>query len=284
MTPLLIAVTIETHPYDWCGVAAQSAWPGAWAVIAALLMAAAYGAAVLRWGRGERRPRIALFATGLAVWIAALSGPLEALALNRLYSAYILQQFLIVMVVCPALVAGLAPWMLRPIVSVSLLRRFFGLVTRPGVAFTVFACVFAGVHLPSFCNLVCQVHPFYHAVRITLFVAGLLLWWPVLGPAPEFPRLSQPMQGIYLLGVMLVMTAVGAPVTLAETVLYHFYAGGTHPLGLTPLQDQVLGGLLMWVAQGIVLTAVATVIFVRWLGATPGSVPATAPYAGRTRT
>ena len=283
MTLLAIAQSPNTSPYAWCGSAAQSSWPGLWAVVAALLMAAAYAVALLLWGRGEKRPRIGFFALGLAVWVAALSGPLETLALSRLYSAYIFQQVLLVTIVCPSLLAGLAPWMLRPLLSSPALRRAFAFVTRPGVAFAVFACVFTSIHVPSFCNLVCQVHPFYHTVRISLFLAGLLLWWPLLSPLPEFPRLSQPMQGVYLLGVMLVMTAVGAPVTLAETILYHFYAGGIHPLGLSPLKDQVLGGLLMWVVQGIILTAAATVIFIRWLSGTTGNlqVPAAGSFRPR---
>lgn len=283
MTLLAIAQSLEAHPYGWCETAAQSFWPGAWAILAALLMAAAYGAALLRWGRGEKRPPIGFFALGLAVWVAALSGPLESLSLDRLYSAYILQQLLIVTVVCPALLAGLAPWMLRPLLSPPLLRRSWAFLTRPGVAFFLFAGVFTLIHVPSICNQVCQVHPFYHSVRMSLFLAGLLLWWPLLSPLPEFPRLSQPMQGLYLLGVMLVMSVVGAPVTFAESVLYHFYSGGTHPLGLSPLQDQELGGLLMWVVQGAILTVAASVIFVRWLGGVPRSLQVRAADSPQSR-
>ncbi|HVN07665.1 MAG TPA: cytochrome c oxidase assembly protein [Patescibacteria group bacterium] len=277
-----IAQTSDARAYAWCGAAAHSAWPGGWAVFAALLMAGIYAAALLRWGKGEQRPRIGYFVLALSVWVFTLSGPLEAFALDRLYSAYILQQILLVTVVCPALLAGLEPWMFRPVIRSSIPHGLFAFVTRPGVAFTVFAAVFTAIHLPSFCNLVCQVHPFYHTVRISLFLAGLLLWWPLLSPVREFPRLSQPMQGLYLLGVMLVMSAVGAPVTLAETILYHFYSGGVHPLGLSPLQDQVVGGLLMWVVQGIVLTAAASVIFVRWLSGPQGHLHAPAADSQQT--
>jgi len=205
------------------------------------------------------------------------------LALNRLYSAYIFQQLLLVFVVCPALLVGLAPWMLKPLVSSPLIRRSWALLTRPGIAFFIFAAVFTLIHIPSICNQVCQVHPFYHSVRIGLFLAGLLLWWPLLSPMPEFPRLSQPMQGLYLLGLMLVMAAVGAPVTFAETILYHFYSGGTHPLGMSPLQDQELGGLLMWVVQGAILTVAATIIFVRWLGGVPSRLQVPAANSSQSR-
>jgi len=265
MTLITIAESSDPHAYGWTEAASQSAWPGAWAIFAALVTGCAYCACLLMLGRGEKRPRIGFFALGLGAWIAALSGPLERLALNRLYSAYILQQVVLVMVVCPALLAGLEAWMLRPLLSRPPIRAFWRVLARPRVAFLIFAVVFTVIHIPSVCNQVCHVRPFYHTVRISLFLAGLIFWWPVLSPLPEFPRLSQPLQGLYLLALMMAMTVVGAPVTLAETVLYHFYMAEPHPLGIAALQDQVLGGLLMWVVQGIILTVLAALIFVRWL-------------------
>jgi putative membrane protein len=265
MTLLAIAESSDAHSYGWAERAAQSGWPGAWAILAALLMAAAYSVCILTLGRREKRPRIGFFALGLGAWVAALSGPLERLALNRLYSAYILQQVVLVMVVCPALLAGLEGWMLRPLISKPLVRAIWSVLARPRVAFFVFALVFTLIHIPSVCNQVCHVKPFYHTVRISLFLAGLILWWPMLSPLPEFPRLSQPMQGLYLLALMLSMTVVGAPLTFSETVLYHFYMAEPHPLGISAVVDQELGGLLMWVVQGVILTALAAMIFVRWL-------------------
>jgi len=60
------------------------------------------------------------------------------------------------------------------------------------------------------------------------------------------------------------MTAVGAPITMAQSVLYVFYAEGVHPFGLSPMADQVLGGLIMWVGQGVYIMFVFSEIFFRW--------------------
>jgi putative membrane protein len=95
-------------------------------------------------------------------------------------------------------------------------------------------------------------------------VVGSLLWWPLLSPLPEYPRMTYPMQIMYLFLLMIPMTAVAAPITLANSVLYVFYMDGTHPLGLTPMADQVLGGLIMWVGQGVYIMFVFTAIFYRW--------------------
>jgi putative membrane protein len=265
MLLLAIAESSESHAYGWCEAAAQSGWPGGWAILAALLMGVVYFSSILAFGRTKNGPRWGYFTLALVVWVMTLSGPLERLALSRLYSAYILQQIILVMVVCPALLLGLEGWMLRPLVANRWTHGIFRAISRPGLALAVFVCVFTFIHIPWVCNQLCHVKPFYHTVRLSLFFAGLILWWPLLSPLPEFPRLSQPMHGVYLLALMLAMTVVGASVALADTVLYHFYMGGPHPLGISAIEDQVLGGLLMWVGQGTILTVLAAVIFVRWL-------------------
>jgi len=63
---------------------------------------------------------------------------------------------------------------------------------------------------------------------------------------------------------MIPMTAVAAPITLATHVIYPWYLEGPHGWGIKPLDDQILGGLLMWVGQGTYLMAVMTIIFYRW--------------------
>ena len=91
--------------------------------------------------------------------------------------------------------------------------------------------------------------------------AGILLWWPILSPLPELPRLSYPAQILYLFLLMIPMTAVAAPITLATRVIYPWYTEGAHGWGLKPLDDQVLGGLIMWIGQGTYLMFVFTFIF-----------------------
>ena len=52
--------------------------------------------------------------------------------------------------------------------------------------------------------------------------------------------------------------------TLASTVIYPWYTEGAHGWGIRPMDDQVLGGLLMWIGQGTYLMFVFTFIFYRW--------------------
>ena len=63
------------------------------------------------------------------------------------------------------------------------------------------------------------------------------------------------------------MTGVAAMITGAETVLYPFYAAAPRLYGLTPVEDQRLGGLLMWVPAAIVPLVAFTVVFFAWVAA-----------------
>ena len=233
-------------------------------LIALLVLAGCYAGASLTLGqRPTGRQSLAFVAAVLAILIA-VTGPLDELARERSFSVYIFQQMLLVFVVPPLLLLGLPGWMLRPVMLNRWLEPVARLVTRPLFAFLLFAAVFTLVHYPTVCDRICHVHPFYGYLHVLLLCVGCLLWWPLLSPLPEYPLMTYPMQIMYLFLLMIPMTAVAAPITMASSVLYVFYMGGTHPLGLTPLADQVLGGLIMWVGQGVYIVFVFTAIFYRW--------------------
>jgi putative membrane protein len=233
-------------------------------LIALLLLAGTYVGASNKLAQRPTTRQGAAFVAALLTILAAITGPLDELTRERSFAVYIFQQMLLVFVVPPLLLFGLPGWMLRPL----MMNRFFEpvarVITRPLFAFLLFAAVFTLIHYPIVCDRVCHVHPFYGNLHALLLFTGCLLWWPLLSPLPEYPRMTYPMQIMYLFLLMIPMTAVAAPITLASSVLYVFYIGGTHPLGLTPMADQVLGGLIMWVGQGVYIMFVFTAIFYRW--------------------
>src|SRR3989442_5387772 len=90
------------------------------------------------------------------------------------------------------------------------------------------------------------------------------MWWPVLSPLPELPRASYGTQLLYLFALGLPMSLAGALITLADGVLYPFYASAPRVWDLTPAADQQLGGLLMWVVGTLYLWVAASVVWFRW--------------------
>jgi cytochrome c oxidase assembly factor CtaG len=85
----------------------------------------------------------------------------------------------------------------------------------------------------------------------------------VLGSLPEWPRLTKPLQCLYLFAMTIPGGIVGAFVTLAEPGLYD-YADSPRIWGMSLATDQEIAGLLMWVLTSAIYLLVVTVIFFQW--------------------
>lgn len=233
-------------------------------LITVSVLIALYAFAAIAVGRTPAVKQLVAYGVGFLVLVGTVTGPIDELTRERSFFIYIFQQMLLVFVIPPLLLAGLPDWMLRPVMTGKWVEPVARRLTRPLFAFLLFSLVFTLVHYPALCDRVCHIHPVFGDVRTLLLLTGLLLWWPLLSPLPEYPRMSYPLQVMYLFLLMIPMTAVAAPITMANSVLYMFYMDGPHPFGLNPLSDQVLGGILMWVGQGAYIMFVFTAIFVRW--------------------
>jgi putative membrane protein len=224
----------------------------------------------------ERRPtqRQVFFFCMFVVAMLVTFGPLDELSDDRSFWAHMLEHSFQSWVIPPLFLLAVPDWMFRPIVMhkrIEPIARFF---SNPVAAYVTFTVVYAFVHDPPIFNLMMRNEGVHIAVHIAFMVSGTILFWPLLSPMPEFPRLSYPAQILYLFLLMVPMTAVAAPITLADSVSYPYYAGGVHPFGLLPHQDQVIGGILMWVADSFYLMVVTTLIFFRWARNDEIEVPA----------
>jgi predicted small integral membrane protein len=110
--------------YAWCGLAAQAPLfsAGVDAVLSALALVYA-GAAAWHHRRPTQKQGVC-FAAGLLVLGATLTGPLERLALERLFVAYIFQQFVAVMIAAPLLLLGLPDWMARAVFMNRVIQHY----------------------------------------------------------------------------------------------------------------------------------------------------------------
>jgi putative membrane protein len=273
------ALTPNSPLYRWVGPAAQAWLPGLGIALLMVAIAGAYGIALYRSREAVHRTQALRFFSGIALVIFILSGPVERLSLERMYSAYIFQQVVLVMIAAPLILSGLPAWMVRRALTNRFIAPVWRVLVNPVCAMLLFGAIFATIHYPSLCDQICHARPFYYSIRLLLIALGILLWWPVLSPLEEFPRLTYPMQILYLFLLMIPMTAIAAPITMSRSVLYVFYEMGPHPFGLTPIQDQVMGGLIMWVGQGLYVIGAATWIFMLWAAQESGEdqVPAAPP-------
>ncbi|HEX9293098.1 MAG TPA: cytochrome c oxidase assembly protein, partial [Gemmatimonadales bacterium] len=121
-------------------------------------------------------------------------------------------------------------------------------------------------HAPVLYEAALRDHNLHIAQHLVFLTTAVIMWWPVLSPVPELPRIPHLLQMLYLFLLGIPMSVTGALITLSDAVLYPFYAAAPVPRvgGLSPLEDQQIGGLLMWVLGGLMLWIVMSVVWFRY--------------------
>lgn len=217
---------------------------------------------------GLRAPRrkIAAFAGALLVIFGTLNGPLHNLSDSYLFSAHMAQHLLLTLLFPPLLLYGTPGWVVRALLRPGWVRVLARVVTRPLAAAALFTAPIVLWHVPVFYEAALRDHDIHILQHLVFIATAVLMWWPILSPVAELPRLPYPLQMLYLFFLGIPMSITGALITLSDTVLYPFYTAAPPPRvwDWSPLDDQKIGGLLMWVGGGLMLWVVVTVIWFRW--------------------
>lgn len=236
-------------------------------ILGTLAVGAAWMAAWVVRGEAVPRGRAVSFFAGLATFLFALNGPLHDAAERYLFSAHMVQHLLLTLVAPACLLAGTPAWMGDALIGRGRRARLLRALTRPVPALGLYTIALAVWHLPGPYDAALAT-PAWHVVEHgTLVLTATLAWWPVLGPSTVAPPVHYAAQILHLFVFGMPMTIVAALVTGAEAPLYGFYASAPRITSLDPLEDQRLGGLIMWVPAGLVPLLAFTAVFFRWVAA-----------------
>jgi putative membrane protein len=210
------------------------------------------------------RWKVASFTLGMAIMLLSLQGPLHDLSDYFLFSAHMVQHLLLILVMPPFLLAGMTGWMLRPLIRVRPLGTMARWLTLPLVAFALNNVIFAIWHFPGPYDLMMRNHDVHVMMHLTIMFTGMVMWWPIVSPLPELPRIAPPLQMIYLFVLGVPMMVIAAFITFSQTHLYTFYAEAPRIFTLSPLDDQRLGGVIMWVPGALTIWLAITFVYFRW--------------------
>jgi putative membrane protein len=265
---------------------AHAATPGpaeslGWTITLALLLGASallYAVGVRRlWRRagrwrGVRAAHVVRFTLGWSVLAAALFSPIDALA-DRSFALHMLQHELLMLVAAPLLVLArpleawawaLAPRVRRGVAAVAharaLGRAWRAITGQPG-AWCLHAAAVWIWHVPAL-FLAALVDSSLHVLQHTCFlVTALLFWWSIFRTRAG-SHSAGAMASVFT--TMLHTSALGALLTLAA---HPSYVTAMQPMlfGLTPLEDQQLGGLIMWVPGSVAYLVAGLIIVAGWL-------------------
>jgi cytochrome c oxidase assembly factor CtaG len=239
-------------------------------VVAAAVAAALFGHAFFRLrarGRTDLASwdRAALFAAGLAVALAALVSPLDRIAEHDLLSAHMLQHvllgdlapaLLLVALRGPLLFFLVPAQVLGPVARSTKVRAVLATLTRPRVAFGLWALNLAVWHVPAIYDAA-LTRPWLHDLEHTCWLlAGVLVWTLLVDPAGH-GRLSTGGR----LALAVALFAAGQVLTdvlvFSFTPLYPAYDGA---YGISAVRDQQLAGLAMMVEQLLTLGTLAVLL------------------------
>jgi cytochrome c oxidase assembly factor CtaG len=213
------------------------------------------------------------YLSGLAVLWIALMSPIDVLS-GQFFYMHMIQHLLLVMIAPPLLLlADPMPIMLWGLPSAlrlevgrwlrpgSAFYRALRAVTVPGLVWLYFVATLVGWHDPNLYNLTLVSDLVHDLEHLTFFGTAMLFWWHVIGAAPRIHRrLSHGIRAAYALSVVPVNAITGISIAFASEPTYTYYTTIPRLGSMTALQDQMLGGVIMWIPGSMMYIMAALIL------------------------
>jgi putative membrane protein len=225
-------------------------WGLHWDVLLAIAaLAAAYYWTQRRWPSNTTRR--AAFDVAVILLLAVYITPLHTIALHYVLSIHFLQN-----VVTAEWAPGLVVFAVSPVLGRSAARFIHPLVALP-----LWLGAYFFWHVPVIYDAALnRPHSLLHLEHLTYFVAGVLMWWPVVHGA-----FSDGAKAAYLFAAFVLASPLGLLLALLPHPVYGFYKDAPQLWGLSDLTDQQIAGVTMAVEQAVVFFAVFAYFFMRFL-------------------
>ena len=203
------------------------------------------------------------FTSGMLVIFLVTVGPIHEISEHYLFSGHMFQHVVLTIVAPPLILAGLPNNMLDILFKNRLLSRVILVFVHPLVAFFLFNLVYSLWHFPVLYNMALDIHLIHFLEHALFFSTALLMWIPLLSPFKQISILAPPLKMMYLFFLSVGQIIVFGPITFSEVVLYSGYLNSPVTV-ITPLQDQIIGGIFMKISGGFIFLALFISTFFNW--------------------
>jgi putative membrane protein len=213
------------------------------------------------------------FALGWISLVIALDSPLHEFG-EQLFWVHMTQHEILMLVSAPLLVLGRPMiaflWALPPAgreTAGSLgrsrtFRKGWAFVSAPLSAWLVSAIALWIWHVPWLFDQTLRSDWIHAAQHTTFLVTALAFWWPVVN---RTPTLGYGGAVVYVFTTILHTSFLGALLTFAPQAWYSPYLLTAPAWHLSAIEDQQIGGLIMWIPAGTLLLIIALILLVKWM-------------------
>lgn len=216
---------------------------------------------------GAHLPRgaVTCFCLGVLSFYGAVGSPLDALGEAYLFSAHMVQHNILMYLTAPLTILALPTWLVDGwIARRPWLGKLLAVLTQPLVAGFTFTFVFSVWHFPALYELALHDKVWHMVEHLTMYGASVLMFWPLLSRSMRRPAAQWGVQILYLFLLMVAQIPLFGILTFSPEVLYPTYELAPRVTFLDPQADQVLGGLLMKLANMLVSLGFMARAFMQW--------------------
>jgi putative membrane protein len=256
---------------------AGTAWTfDPWITLPLLLSGSLYALGTARlWrrvgpGRGIRFRQVACYAAGWLSLAGALVSPLHGLG-EHLFTAHMVEHEIVMACAAPLLAfsrpIGAFLWSLPPAFRELLgsasrsrwLRAPWLATTGPVSATAVHGAVIWLWHAPPLFEAAVANIAVHRLQHLSFLISALVFWWALVR------RADRGAASMHLFVTMVHTSLLGVLLTFSPRVLYARQTFAAAHFGLTPLEDQQLAGLLMWIPAGTIYAGAAMAFAALWV-------------------
>ncbi|MDP4609695.1 MAG: cytochrome c oxidase assembly protein [Opitutales bacterium] len=224
-------------------------------------------------GTGPLRSRIALgeafptgkavlFYCGLIITYLAVGSPLDQIGEQFLFCAHMTQHMLLIYLAPTLFIFGTPAWLIDWLLKPEAIRKVMSVLTHPLFGGFVFTFVYTAWHVPVLYELALHDKRIHILEHWTMFGLGILMLWPYLTLSKRVPRRAFGLRMVAIFLLMVGQLPVFAFLTFAGEAIYPTYLWAPRIIDLNPLNDQILGGIIMKVVNmGFSLTILGTAFY-----------------------
>ncbi|ARF15214.1 MULTISPECIES: cytochrome c oxidase assembly factor CtaG [Sporosarcina] len=230
------------------------------------------------------------FLSSMVLLYIVKGSPMDLIG-HILFSVHMAQMAILLLIVAPFFIIGIPNWVWEKLLSRTIFKKIFMVLTKPLISLLVFTFMFSMYHYPLILDQVKLSLPLHTIFTITLFFSAIFLWWPVVNTVKGQPQLHGLKKIGYVILSALLITPACSLIIFVDVPVYETYSSGEawlqamalcvpsgtlaglSGLGISgpelftnmpTLYDQQLGGILMKVIQELVYVVIIGRIFLSW--------------------